>query len=70
MTKDEPEELITMLPDKLFIRTIAEDLQDKAIKSTLTDEFAKSIKKCLKEKGIPPLCTASSDWTLDDKLII
>ncbi len=37
--------------------------------ATVNDEFAQSIKKCLTEKGIPPLHTTLSDWTLDDKLI-
>jgi RNase H-like domain found in reverse transcriptase/Integrase zinc binding domain/Reverse transcriptase (RNA-dependent DNA polymerase) len=69
MSKDEPNELITMLPDKLFVRTIAEDLRDRAISITINDEFAQSIKKCLKDKGTPPLRTALSDWTLDDELI-
>ncbi len=38
--------------------------------ATVNDEFAQSIKKCLTEKGIPPLCTALSDWSLDDELIL
>ncbi len=70
MEKDDPEELLTMLPEKLFIRTIAEDLREKTIEVTKTDEFAMSIKKCLQEKGIPPLRTALSDWTLDDEIIL
>ena len=70
MEKDDPEELLTMLPEKLFIRTIAEDLREKTIEATKTDEFAISIKKCLQEKGIPPLRTALSDWTLDDEIIL
>ncbi len=70
MEKDDPEELLTMLPEKLFIRTITEDLREKTIEATKTDEFAISIKKCLQEKGIPPLRTALSDWTLDDEIIL
>jgi len=72
MTKDEPEELITMLPKELrvFVRIIAEDLRDRTMTATVNDEFAQSIKKCLTEKGIPPLHTALSDWTLDDELIL
>ncbi len=72
MTKDEPEELITMLPKELrvFVRIIAEDLRDRTMTATVNDEFAQSIKKCLTEKGIPPLRTALSDWSLDDKLIL
>src|SRR6266576_5390791 len=38
--------------------------------ATVNDEFTQSIKKSLTEKGIPPLCTALSDWSLDDKLIL
>jgi len=38
--------------------------------ATVNDEFAQSIKKCLIEKGIPPLRTALSDWSLDDELIL
>ena len=70
MEKDEPEELITMLPKELFVRTIAEDLRDRTINITVNDEFAQSIKKCLNEKGTPPLRTALADWTLDDELIL
>ena len=70
MEKDDPEELLTMLPEKLFIRTITEDLREKTIEATKMDDFAISIKKCLQEKGIPPLRTALSDWTLDDKIIL
>jgi hypothetical protein len=70
MTKDEPEERITMLPDSLFVNTIAEDLRDKVLIATSTDEFAQSITRCLKEKGTPPLRTALSDWTFDDGIIL
>src|SRR6266576_7271640 len=70
MEKDDPEELLMMLLEKLFIRTIAEDLREKTIEATKTDEFAISIKKCLQEKGIPPLRTALSDCTLDDEIIL
>ncbi len=38
--------------------------------ATVNDEFIQSIKKCLTEKGIPPLHTALSDWSLDDELIL
>ena len=69
MEKDDPEELLMMLPEKLFICTIAEDLREKTIEATKTDEFTITIKKCLQEKGIPPLRTALSDWTLDDEII-
>jgi len=70
MTKDEPEELIMMLPKELFVRIIAEDLQDRTMTATVNDEFAQSIKKCLTEKAIPPLRTTLSDWTLDNELIL
>ena len=70
MENDEPKELTTMLPNELFARTIALELQDRAISSTLADSFAQSIKTCLKEKGTPPLRTALADWTLDDEIIL
>jgi len=60
MTKDEPEELITMLPKELFVRIIAEDLRDRTMTATVKDEFTQSIKKCL----------TLSDWSLDDELIL
>ncbi len=70
MTKDKPEELIMMLPKELFVRIIAKDLRDRTTTATVNDEFAQSIRKCLTKKGIPPLHTALSDWTLDDELIL
>ena len=70
MENDEPKELTTMLPNELFARTIALELRDCAISSTLADSFAQSIKTCLKEKGMPPLRTALADWTLDDEIIL
>ncbi len=70
MTKDEPEELITMLPKELFVCIITEDLRDQTMTATVNDEFTQSIKKCLTEKGIPPLRTALSDWSLDNELIL
>ena len=59
-----------MLSNKLFARTIALELRDRAISSTLADSFAQSIKTCLKEKGTPPLHTALADWTLDNEIIL
>ena len=70
MENDEPKELTTMLPNELFTRTIAIELRDRTISSTLVDSFAQSIKTCLKEKGTPPLRTALADWTLDDEIIL
>ena len=59
-----------MLPNELFARTIALELRDRTISSTLADDPAQSIKNYLKEKGTPPLRTALTDWTLDDEIIL
>ena len=47
MENDEPKELTMMLPNELFARTIAIELRDRTISSTLVDSFAQSIKTCL-----------------------
>ena len=52
---EEDDELITMLPNDLFISIIAEDLRDKIVDSTLTDELAKKITNCLDKQLPPPL---------------
>jgi hypothetical protein len=59
-----------MLPDKLFISVIAEDLKDKIVILTQTDELAQTIIKCLGKQLPLPMRTALSDWKNIDNLIL
>jgi hypothetical protein len=44
-----------MLPDELFISVIAEDLKDKIVTLTHTDELAQTIAECLGKQLPPPM---------------
>ena len=70
LTKDEQKELVTMLPDKLFARSVTPRLRRRTISSTPRDDSTHPIKKYSKEKGTLPLRTAPSDWTPDDEIIL
>ena len=62
------EKKVTMLPEEQFISLIATDLCDQIKNLSADDEFIKGIIKCLKERSTPPLQTALSDWTIDDRI--
>ena len=59
-----------MLPEDLFVSLIATDLRDQIHALSSTDEFIQGIIKCLKDRSMPPLRTALSDWTNDDGIIL
>jgi hypothetical protein len=67
---EEDDETVTMLPDKLFISVIAEDLKDKIVMLTQTDELAQTITECLGKQLPLPMRTALSDWKNIDNLIL
>jgi hypothetical protein len=66
----EDDETVTMLPDELFISVIAEDLKDKIVMLTQTDELAQTITECLGKQLPLPMRTALSDWKNIDNLIL
>ena len=66
---EEDVELVTMLPEDLFVALIATDLQDQIHALSSKDEFIQGIIKCLKDQSMPPLRTALSDWTNNDGII-
>ena len=58
-----------MLLMDLFLNLISIDLRDCIAKLTETDAYAATIYSCIKRKA-PPLQTALTNWTLDDRLIL
>ena len=60
---EEDDELVTMLPEDLFIDLIATDLCNQIQTLSSKDDFIKGIIKCLETQSAPPLRTALSDWT-------
>ena len=67
---EEDDELITMLPEDLFVSLITTDLQDQIHALSSKDKFIQGIIKCLKDRSTPPLRTALLDWTNDDGIIL
>ena len=67
---EEDNELVTMLPEDLFIDLIATDLHDQIQTLSSKDDFIKGVIKCLETRSAPPLRTALSDWTNDDGIIL
>ena len=61
---------VTMLPRDLFIQIIAEDCHDQIKLATQSDEFAFNIIECLSKNSAPPLRSALSNWTNDDRIIL
>jgi hypothetical protein len=59
-----------MLPDELFISVIVEDLKNKIVTLTQTDELAQMITKCLGKQLPPPMRMALSNWKNIDNLIL
>ena len=67
---EEEDGTIVMLPDDMFISLIATDLRDKIVAATEADELTTKIKNCLLKQLLLPMCTALSDWSLTDTLIV
>ena len=61
-------ENIILLPDKLFIKVIDEELKKKFTEAKKEDVIIDAI-NALKGEGIPPLRTALEDWREEDGLI-
>ena len=66
----EEDETIVMLPEDMFILLIATNLRNKTATATEADELATKIKDCLQKQLPPPMCTALSDWSFTDGLIV
>ena len=66
---EEDDEIILMLPNKMFISLITTDIRDKITSATQKDELAMKIKDCLLKQLPPPMCTTLSNWSFMDNLI-
>ena len=63
------DELIVMLPDKLFVRTIDTSLQDRLIEASIRDPFISTTRKAM-ENGLPlPMKSALREWRHENNLL-
>lgn len=67
--EDHNNEDLTLLPEKLFIRTINMELKNELARALMGDEVMNDALNLLREKGVPPIKSRLNEWRLDDGLL-